>query len=100
MASLVKRGSTYYAQWHNARRNPSRKRLSLRTGKVHEARKIMKVLDGAYATGEWDPWIHGLDKAFERPEAPVTVAEATRRFLGSKERTVADGAYTSAAPHK
>jgi hypothetical protein len=75
MASLIKRGSTYYAQWHNARRRPSRKRVSLRTEKAVEARQLLNVLNSVYITGEWDPWVDGLDKALRRPEAPVTLRE-------------------------
>jgi hypothetical protein len=39
MASLVKRGGTYYAQFYDGTRHPERKRLSLKTTRKTVARR-------------------------------------------------------------
>jgi integrase len=84
MASLMKRGSTYYAQFYDSARTPKRKRLSLSTKKKSVARRLLVQLEDAYALDTFDPWTDDLSTFFDRDREIVTVQEALSRFLDAK----------------
>jgi hypothetical protein len=56
---LYKRSGTWYVQFHNSDRSPTRKRFSLKTSRKRVARKKLVVLEDALVEGTFDPW--GLD---------------------------------------
>ena len=57
MASLVKQHSSYYTQFYNPNRVPSRKRVALKTKFKDLALRKHVELEKAYELGEFDPWI-------------------------------------------
>ena len=57
MASLVKQHSSYYSQFYNPNRIPSRKRVALKTKFKDLALRKHVELEKAYESGEFDPWI-------------------------------------------
>jgi len=101
MASLYKRDSgTYYAQFYDSERSPSRKRFSLRTSTTSTARRKLTELEDAFVEGKFDPWANNGRKAdpfnYDRPEASrdVSLSDAIEQFAeakrkqGRSERTV------------
>jgi integrase len=101
MASLYKRDNgTYYAQFYDSERSPSRKRFSLRTSTKSTARRKLTELEDAFVEGRFDPWANNGRKAdpfnYDRPEASRTasLSDAIDRFAeakrkqGRSERTV------------
>ena len=67
MASLVKQHSSYYSQFYNPNRNPSRKRVALKTKFKDLALRTHVALEKAYELGEFDPWIKQ-----QRPKHPLS----------------------------
>jgi hypothetical protein len=57
MASLVKQHSSYYSQFYNPNRVPSRKRVALKTKFKDLALRKHVELEKSYELGEFDPWI-------------------------------------------
>ena len=82
MASLVLRGSTYYAQFHDAVRRPSSRRLSTRTTVHKTALRLLAKAEDAYALGTWDPWVQGLSDLLRPARVPaLTAGEGVERYL-------------------
>jgi len=86
MASLITRNDNYYAQFYDASRSPSRKRIALRTSKKSVARRLLNRLEDAYALGEFDPWTQDLDALFDRRRGPITIQESLGAFLSRKRQ--------------
>jgi integrase len=92
MASLYKRDSgTYYAQFFDSKRSPSRKRLSLRTSTKRSARRKLTELEDAFVEGRFDPWASGREGDpfnYDRPQCDrdTSVSDAIARFAEAKEK--------------
>jgi integrase len=93
MASLYERDNgTFYAQFYDSKRNPNRKRFSLRTSTKRTARRKLTELEDAYVEGTFDPWSTDSRKSdpfnYDRPaeENNTTVSEAIERFAETKEK--------------
>ena len=93
MASLYKRDSgTYYAQFYDSERSPSRKRLSLRTSTKSTARRKLTELEDAFVEGKFDPWANNERKAdpfnYDRPEPSqeVSLSDAIQQFAEAKRK--------------
>ena len=67
MASLVKQHSSYYTQFYNPNRIPSRKRVALRTKYKEIALRKHVELEKAYESGEFNPWIKQ-----QKPKHPLS----------------------------
>jgi len=67
MASLVKQHSSYYTQFYDPSRIPSRKRVALRTKFKDLALRKHVELEKAYELGEFDPWIKQ-----QKPKHPLS----------------------------
>jgi integrase len=100
MASLYKRDSgTYYAQFYDSERSPSRKRFSLRTSSKSTARRKLTNLEDAFVEDKFDPWANGRKADpfnYDRPEPSrdTSLSDAIEQFAeakrkqGRSERTV------------
>lgn len=93
MASLYKRdGGTYYAQFYDSERSPSRKRLSLRTSTKSTARRKLTELEDAFVEGKFDPWANNERKAdpfnYDRPEPSrdASLSDAIEKFAEAKRK--------------
>lgn len=90
MSSLFKRGSRYSLQYHDERRNPTRKQFSLRTNSKRTATKLKAELDDLYQRGLFDPWLDDFRERLEelkrpdKPEAAVHLSDAREAFLEAK----------------
>ena len=93
MATLLTRNGTYYLDIHDAEREPSRKRLSLRTEDKSVAQELLGKLVGAYRLGDWDPWTESLADFADRPASPLCVEDAVERFLEAKKMDLARLTY-------
>ncbi|MEM6325849.1 MAG: tyrosine-type recombinase/integrase [Bacteroidota bacterium] len=94
MASLFQRPSgTYYLSFHDARRRPARKQVSLRTRTHRTALVLRRRLEDAYALGEFDPWLDPDWTAERRESGP----EGAERLGGAVAGFYASRAHTS--PH-
>ena len=86
MASLYKRdGSTYYAQFYDSERSPSRNRFSLRTSTKSTARRKLTELEDAFVEGKFDPWANGRTADpfnYDRPEPSqdASLSDANKQF--------------------
>lgn len=89
MASLVDRNGTFYIDIRDSERDPSRKRLSLRTKDKDAAQELVGTLSKAYRLGEWDPWTETVADFHERPTSPLRLSTAVDRFLKAKEKDLA-----------
>jgi integrase len=87
MASLVKRGGTYYAQFYDGTRHPERKRLSLKTTRKTVARRRLAGWEEDYELGRFDPWLDDPWSYDEEPMEALSVKQATDRFLEEKKAT-------------
>ncbi len=61
MASLVHQSGRYYAQFYDADRSPTRKRIPLKTSDPDTAQRLLSRAEDKYALGEYDPWRHGRE---------------------------------------
>ncbi len=61
MASLVHQSGRYYAQFYDADRAPTRKRIPLKTSDNRTAQRLLSRAEDAYALGDYDPWRHGRE---------------------------------------
>ncbi|MCS3658511.1 tyrosine-type recombinase/integrase [Salinibacter ruber] len=93
MASLYKRNSgTYYAQFYDSKRSPSRKRFSLRTSTKRSARQKLTELENAFVEGKFDPWANNERKAdpfnYDRsePSRDASLSDAIRQFAEAKRK--------------
>jgi len=90
MAGLTKdkRTGYYIAQFHDADRTPTRKRVSTRVRNKRAAERLRRLWEAAYAEGSYDPWTDRPPVAHE--EAParavttVTLASSRDAFLASR----------------
>ncbi|MCS3853769.1 site-specific recombinase XerD [Salinibacter ruber] len=89
MASLAERNGTYYIDIRDSERDPSRRRLSLRTKDKETARELVGTLSKAYRLGEWDPWTESVADFYDRPNSPLKLSDAISRFLEAKGKDVA-----------
>ena len=84
MASLYKRGSTYYASFRCPTRG--RKRVSLKTKDRQTARALLVEFERLWRLGEADPWHDDMHAALQpEPEEKKTVAEVIGEYLAAKE---------------
>lgn len=85
MASLLDRSGTYYAQFYDSDRTPSRKRFSLQTKRKRDARQKLTELEQAREDGEFDPW---TDDPFNYADTsrPLTLSQTIERFAQEKKR--------------
>jgi integrase len=85
MASLILRGGSYYAQYHDATRSPVTKRFSLKTKRRDVARRLLTKFDRAFEVGAFDPWVDdpfGYDQT--RPGEVVALRTAVEAFLADR----------------
>lgn len=88
MPSLLTRNGTYYAQFHDARRIPKTKRLSLGTKRKREARKRLVELEQDWESGKFDPWQDdpSLYSKPPLPESSLNLSDALNAFLAEKQK--------------
>lgn len=87
MASLLDRNGTWYCQFHDSDRTPSRKRFSLRTKQKRKARRKLTELEDAYEENrDFDPWAGDDPFDYESSDGPQTLAQAIDEFVAEKER--------------
>lgn len=90
MASLLKQGAYYYAQFYSKHKRPRRKKVPLRTTTRRVAERLLRRLEDEYALGTYDPWAvdeaDGGDETLSTIEAAVTAYLATCTNL--RPRTV------------
>ncbi len=92
MASLYKRDSgTYYAQFYDSERSPSRKRFSLRTSTKRTARRKLTELEDAFVEGKFDPWANGRAADpfnYDQPEPSrdASLSELIEHFVEAKRK--------------
>lgn len=79
MASLIKLGDRYYAQFYEASRRPQRKRVALKTTTKRAAERLRRDLEDQYALGSFDPW-----NLSPPPSPATTLHEAAEAFLAGK----------------
>jgi integrase len=85
VASLLDRSGTYYAQFYDSDRSPTRKRFSLKTKRKQKARRKLTELEQAAEDGEFDPW---TDDPFdyEDTSGPLTTSQALEQFTAAKRK--------------
>ena len=85
MASLVKQHSSYYSQFYNPYRIPSRKRVALKTKFKDLALRKHVELEKAYELGEFDPWIKQ-----QKPKHPLSknsrLGDVLSYYISQKSR--------------
>lgn len=93
MASLYQRSNgTYYAQFYDSKRDPKRKRFSLKTKNKRPARRKLTELEDAYTEGRFNPWDTTSRRSdpfnYDRTIAnkKTTVGEVIERFICSKQK--------------
>lgn len=86
MATLAKSKDWYYAQFYNASRTPSRKRIPLKTRTRRTAEAKRRELEDAYALGKFDPWAPAVASEEAPQPALATLGEAYRAFLNAKSK--------------
>ena len=84
MASLYKRGGVYYLAFHDARRLPQRKIVSVRVSSLRAAQKRASHLLIDYERGEYDPWAPTERKKTQALGAAATAFIQTRRNLSKQ----------------
>lgn len=80
MASVVKHGGRYYAQFYDKNRKPQRKQAPLGTSTKRVATRLVRELEDKFALAEYDPW-------FDNPsdsDKPQLVGDAAEAFLATK----------------
>ena len=98
MATLVKQHSSYYSQFYNPNRIPSRKRVALKTKFKDLALRKHVELEKAYELGEFDPWVkqqkpkHPLSKN-SKLEDVVTYYITQKSREDWRDRTAKDTTY-------
>jgi len=85
MASLIKQGDKYYAQFYDGDRSPKRKKVPLQVSKKRDAKKIERRLLSAYAEGKYDPWTDDPKTFREKGERVLLMSEAMGRFIAEKK---------------
>jgi integrase len=81
MATLYKRGRTYYAQFVQG---DKRRQLSLKTKDQQLARKLLHKLESAHLLGEWDCLKEPTSKVLSPPRVPGELQEQIDLFLESR----------------
>ena len=56
MATLLKQSGRYYLQFYNSSKDPSRKKVSLKSKRKRAAKKKQRELEDAFVEGRYDPW--------------------------------------------
>jgi hypothetical protein len=86
MASLIDGDGNYYAQFYSSDRQPTRKRISLRTDDRSTARRRPVDLERAHEAGEYDPWTEDpSSRSSSEPPSP-RCSKALLEVVATKRR--------------
>lgn len=81
MASLFKRGDSYYLSFYNSHQRPKRKQVPLKTRSKRTAEQLQRRMEDAYALGEYNPWCDEIE--LDTPKLG-TLSEAIDAFMESR----------------
>lgn len=81
MASLYRRGKTYYAQFYTS---GNRRQLSLKTKDRKSARRLVSELETATDRGVWNPTVDSLEDFLNPIVAPTRLSEWIDAFMESR----------------